>query len=511
MVDRLSIAALVIVYGYSILYSIVNLIVPIWGYFGILFYPKPQVQSLVLWIFAVLPVAWLPLQLRKPSECLTWGLYVLTYVPTILYSIGYPIEFYQTLEMSFTLLVGLSILNATSRLPYLKLPRIQLSYNQFWWGLGAVSLVFYGLVVWSSGIRFQLAGATEIYDVRADFVENLKFPANYAILWQSCVINPFWMAYGVCRRKPILFILGALGQIYFYAVAAFKALPASVVLVLIVAYATSHQGQRFGKRWTALVSMGVFVPAAITLYTGITPLIQLVVGTIHWRAIIQTSFLSNLYYDYFATHPQVNFADVKGLNLFMKSPYSEGYTYAVGSEFFGHLTSNATQANVNLWADGYANMGLTGVIIESLICAAVLWAIDSASRHVSPRFVAMAVSYQILTLTNGSIITGLFSQGLAIIVVLLYFMPSEPSLINEGRSSGLGVWGPLPDNLNQALQAQEFSDSDGQSVPQIEAKQHVEGFRLEETGVPQKEFGEQTLQDPPKPEGPESQPGSSGP
>jgi hypothetical protein len=77
-----------------------------------------------------------------------------------------------------------------------------------------------------------------------------------------------------------------------------------------------------------------------------------------------------------------------------------------------------------LWAtDGLGALGLPGILVISAVCALVFWAMDSAARGHDIRFAALATTYAAYNLANISIFTSLYSGGLAILILTLFFMP----------------------------------------------------------------------------------------
>ncbi len=113
---------------------------------------------------------------------------------------------------------------------------------------------------------------------------------------------------------------------------------------------------------------------------------------------------------------------IKGFSFFFSSPYAFGYKQVLGYTYFGQLTD----PNVNLWGDGYANMYVAGVLIESLAAMLALWLLDSVSRGLDVRLVVLACSFQLINLTNGGIFPILLGNGFLLLLLILALYPRDP-------------------------------------------------------------------------------------
>src|SRR5439155_25815507 len=100
-------------------------------------------------------------------------------------------------------------------------------------------------------------------------------------------------------------------------------------------------------------------------------------------------------------------------------------------------------STAHFWAtDGLAALGLPGILLISVFCALLLWAIDSVAEKHDPKLVALLISFAAFNLANISIFTSLLSGGLALLMLLLYLMPkevfsSEPPLVSPSCHSPL--------------------------------------------------------------------------
>ncbi len=395
---------------------------PLEAHMGLIYFPRPPLEIAAIVLVTLLPAFFLPLVLKRPSQFFCWGMYTIVYVPSLLYTCWHNASGLEILEINLALLAGMAILMVSTVLPTMRMPPVRVSPLTFWGAFALVTVVFYGICVWAFGASLNLvSSAAQIYIQRAVFEQQVRFPANYALAWQSQVLNPLLMAYAVYRRKPVLFLLGFVGQVFFFAVGAMKAMPASAVLILSLVPILGKTGQSFAKRWVWAI-VALFGLGALVLGDTRSIVTMVLTDLVLWRVFVGPGYLTVIYFQFFQDNPVAMFGEVKGFSFFFSSPYAFGYKQVLGYTYFGQLTD----PNVNLWGDGYANMYVAGVLIESLAAMLALWLLDSVSRGLDVRLVVLACSFQLINLTNGGIFPILLGNGFLLLLLILALYPRDP-------------------------------------------------------------------------------------
>lgn len=401
-----------------------------WNYLQVLVagYPRvfvniPHGEDLHLAMFALgaLPALWLPVRMRRPSDLFLWGLYAMVYLPTCAASLYSVLDDRGVVGMVLSILAGLLVIQVFSRVPALRLSPPKVSPGLFWIGLGLISLLFYAICVRTFGIQFQLAGLEQMQAQRVAWVQESTSPlVSYAFSWQSSAINVFLIAYGVYTRRWWVVVLGVFGQFFFYAVAAQK-IVLSVVGFVLVVYLLVRKGGRFlGWSVSAGVAAIFAIPYLLSLAgQSVAPIYTYLVT---YRSFMNNGVLSPLYYFFFAEYGFVNFAEVTGIGRFFHSPYPQGYVAAVSEYFFGFNAG----ANANLFADGFAQLGYAGVLIQATALGLVVWAVDSlwACKKLPLAFVCMSLGVFISDLSNARVHTTLIGGGMLFAMLLVWLLPN---------------------------------------------------------------------------------------
>ena len=408
-----------------------RVIVPIWGYEG--FHSKTTVaRAAVGWVLAALPSLWMPIKLKRPSQVVYWLLYILVLVPSCLVPI-YALDDQSRgpLVLAFCLVVVFGLTGLIYRLPLVPLPRIHLETYEFSVILALLSIICYALMVSAFGFQFHYVSFEDTYSVRAEFQNTLiQAPplVAYAIGWQAWVINPFVMAVGLRSRRMSWVLLGAGGEFAIYSITAFRSMLFSAGLLLFLLWVTLPPkafGARLAATWTA-----IFAGTGAALYYGYGLMAEALVGV---RMTALPGLLTGDYYEFFSVHPQAHLGH-SILKTLVNYPYAAEPPYLIGAIYF-HSASN--DANANIWADAYANFGYAGILCFTLLLAMLLWLYDSTAANRDTRLAALAIGLPAFALANGGLLTSLLTNGIALVMLLMYLMP--PMTYVDARHSSVLV------------------------------------------------------------------------
>jgi len=408
-----------------------RVIVPIWGYEG--FHSKTTVaRAAVGWVLAALPSLWMPIKLKRPSQVVYWLLYILVLVPSCLVPI-YALDDQSRgpLVLAFCLVVVFGLTGLIYRLPLVPLPRIHLETYEFSVILALLSIICYALMVSAFGFQFHYVSFEDTYSVRAEFQNTLiQAPplVAYAIGWQAWVINPFVMAVGLRSRRMSWILLGAGGEFAIYSITAFRSMLFSAGLLLFLLWVTLPPrafGARLAATWTA-----IFAGTGAALYYGYGLMAEALVGV---RMTALPGLLTGDYYEFFSVHPQAHLGH-SILKTLVNYPYAAEPPYLIGAIYF-HSASN--DANANIWADAYANFGYAGILCFTLLLAMLLWLYDSTAANRDTRLAALAIGLPAFALANGGLLTSLLTNGIVLVMLLMYLMPPMTSV--DARHSSVLV------------------------------------------------------------------------
>ncbi|MFL6306922.1 MAG: hypothetical protein ACJ72H_25600 [Candidatus Sulfotelmatobacter sp.] len=375
-------------------------------------------RAAIAWILAVLPSLWIPAKLERPSQVVYWLLYLLVVVPACLVPI-YALDDQSSgpLFLAVALVGAFALVGMIYRMPLIPLPHMQLQSHEFKAILILLSAVSYALILASFGFQFHYVSFDDTYSVRAQFqnaMEQRPTIVAYAIGWQAWVINPLVMAVGLISRRFSWVVLGGIGEFVIYSITAFRAMFFSVALLLFLLWAMRSSktfATRLASMWTV-----IFAGAGALQLIGYSIIPESLLGV---RMTALPGLLTGYYYEFFSSHPKAHLGH-SIFKSFIDYPYAVEPPYLIGALYF-HSPSN--DANANVWADAYANFGYFGIILFTLLLAAVLWLYDSMAVRCDRRLAALAMALPAFSLANGALLTSLLSNGMAIAMILVYLMP----------------------------------------------------------------------------------------
>lgn len=405
----------------------VNYLYPFWDYFGFDYNPPDPRYLVLAWLLSVIPSLWMPLELRRPSQLAYWVLYIAVFLPSMFVPLYAGINAPKEISvLMLVLFAGLALAGSSYLVPLLPLCPPKVPFGTFWKGLAvlAVALGLWMSVVFRHHLRLvSFEDVYEVRDVASDLAQGGQ--VNYAFMLLTGAVNPFLMGYGLFSKRLWLFLVGAAGQLLVYSVGGTKGSILSILFISAFGLLFRPGRLAFGPKMTlsslALLSVACLSYVASGYEPG--PLHTIILFVVLMRSLSTAGLLTAQYYDFFQHNPLTYYSHIKGVNWVLAYPYQ----YPIGQEIgLAYAGTADLDASAHFWAtDGLGGLGLTGILLMSLLCAIVFWLLDSASQRHDPRLAALVTTYAAYNIANISMFTSLLSGGLALLIFLLYLMPPE--------------------------------------------------------------------------------------
>jgi hypothetical protein len=382
--------------------------------------PDPATYGIAISLVVALALI-LPRRISQPSQFIAWTLFIVAIVPSIV--VPQFADALSTLDaMEVAIWVAVSFLPVaafgTRRAVRGVLPSFRLSPSAFWPGLAVVSAVVYAYVLATVGLRWQLPSLADVYGVRDEFqvVEDSSSGLlGYAVPLLANVLNPLIVTRGLFAKRWIWLLTGVLGQVFIFSFTGYRSAILSPV-ALIGAYLLFRRSSRPASIVVLIsvvsLALGMWAMDWLTSSLEYTSLLVR-------RFLITPGLLTAGYVAVFSDIDKV-FLSHSFLSPFSEYPYAQEPPLLVGAEFFGDASTNA---NANLLADGYANFGFPGMLLECLVLVLLLWAIDDACRGISVRISSLVFVMPTLALADSGIFTTMLTHGLVAAIVVCMLMP----------------------------------------------------------------------------------------
>lgn len=408
--------ATLFVAGFYLSYA--KLIQPYYGYEGFGLFPRTLADSVMSWGIALAPATVLPTRWTRPSGLVVWIMYVLAYVPSVLvpvWSLDKP--YAELVTLQFFLLTSFSVLALVSYWPPLPVRRVRVRSHVFWAVFTFTAIGVYASLYSSFGFRLP-PGIFDVYAVRLEarqvVAQTGRF-LGYALRLASNMVAPFLIAVGLMNRRAWVVGLGVLASLAVYSFDGTKSTllaPLAIVGMWLFTRESPPRASRF-----MLIGAGIVWGFSMVDMVLGRPLLT---GVFLRRVMAVPGLLTGYYYDFFSKNPPFVWS-YSVLAPFVPNPYPYAApAFLVGDVYFGNA---ATSANANLWADGFANLGFVGMVLETLILAGYLWLYDGIARRRDRTFAQLMMVLASFTLSNASVLTSLWTHGLFAILVLLFMAP----------------------------------------------------------------------------------------
>ena len=382
----------------------------------------PGIMAMIwLIVLALLPSLLLPYSLSRPSAVILWWLYLSTYIPSILIpALSLSMPFEQLLPLHISLLVCMGILCWAGISRPLHSGTTTLSPTLFWLVFSLVWLGCFGYIGLNGRVALMVQnlaslfkGANE-YTLRSEFrtlVEENGRGLAYALDELASALNPFLIAFGMAYRRKLCWIAGILGQIVVFGLTGFKTAIVSILFLGVVAL--------FERRWRR--SFGMAVAGGLIVAILFCAAADHVFGGVYFsslltrRTLLVPGLCTGFYFEHYSHVGPV------GLGLhFSHNPTALTPPNEIGFVYFGSANTNA---NANLWGEGFAELGLPGILAFTLFTAFGIWIYDSLAAKRDLVMAALLAAMPAVVLSNTSPTTALVSHGGLVVALLLYFAP----------------------------------------------------------------------------------------
>src|SRR5437868_9708764 len=191
---------------------------PVFGYYGFNNVEPAARYLLIAWVLSTAPALWMPIKLTRPSQLIYWVLYLVVFIPSMFVPLYVGLEdMSQTVLLMVTLFLGLAIVGVGYLCPVAHLMHRRLSRSLFRMIFGCVAM---GLILWVIMVfhgHFRVVSFWDVYELRsaADDVMQGSL-VHYAVMWLSAVIGPFFLAWGLCYSRWLVFLGGIVIQLLVY-------------------------------------------------------------------------------------------------------------------------------------------------------------------------------------------------------------------------------------------------------------------------------------------------------
>ncbi|MBJ8072274.1 hypothetical protein BWGOE3_52420 [Bacillus mycoides] len=421
---------LLLVISYILVVNIgyIYFVSPAYSYLGYTFSEPHILDVMIATLLILIVTLFSPIDVKIPSDFIFWFLFIVLYVPSMyipLYTIisiqsgvltMFPIHLVITMVM-----MGLIWMR---KIPLININTKNVPYKHFLIVFFGIFLILFVIIVRKFGFHIRLVQLDEVYDLRYSYREAKDVISTYAVTWFTKCIGPTLISLGLLKKKPHFVLLGFFSQIMIYSISGHKSVLFSTALLFLIYCCLSKNGKSFSIKFLGVFTGGLLLFIIIDLARSTDILTSLFLR----RFIVTPGLLLGMYYEFFSFNPKALYA-YSLFNGIFDDPYSTTPAFTIGLNYFGKAE---VSANANLWADGFANFGIPGVIGVSLLLMFIAYICNClALKFKNVSIVCLITAMPIWALTDTSLLTTLLTHGMLLNLLILYFLPKDQQEYND--------------------------------------------------------------------------------
>lgn len=387
-------------------------IAPLYGYAG--FVDELSVAKFITAIVLVIAIAALMKDDNSLSSLFLNVTFALVVIPSLVIFAGMDIPFRFPAITVFALLVMM----LSAKLVRAKTFKMPVFSDNFMLSI-LLALVSIGLgcVIALGGLRHWNLDISKVYEFRSGASGNLPSIFNYILPIIGKAIIPFGMVLALnARRWLVAFVFAGMSSVLF----GLTANKAPILYPILVCFFFFAAKSRYVAR-IFVVSLCILLLIAV-----LDLLIFWHYGT-EWsgwftsllvrRALFVPSILNWEYIDYFSSADKYFWANSKISFGLVSSPHDLSMVNLIGDEFFGRVE---TSANTGWIGSGYANAGLVGVVLYSVVVGGFLAFLDAYSNKVGVQVVIAGFIVPFIALATSTDLPTIFlTHGLVVGILIL--------------------------------------------------------------------------------------------
>jgi hypothetical protein len=404
-----------------ILWAYVQYVEPVHGYFG--FYWNPSCIKIIEGGLVVAIVSYLlQKNFNKPSDILLHIHFLLPILPMcVLYGArSEPREFLYLTLLGFLIIMALS---RFSRIKPVHFASVSLSLIQR--GLLVIAWLIIASIIAQGGLAYLNFDFSRVYEIRTSAAQNLPGIYGYISALNSKVLLPFSLLLAVVCKERVLAILAFSGSIMMFGLTAHKA-PVFIPIMVVGVYYV------LGRK-----NIIIFLGLGFSGLVGLSVLGDYIGGIFSWfgsliltRTYLIPAHLNFLYYDFFLFNPFTLWTDSKVSFGLIDPIYNIDVTRLIG---WAYYDNTKMIGNTGWIGSGYANGGVVGMMLYSIIIGLLLSTLDGYSNYIDRRILVATIMPPLFTLfTSSDLPTAFFNHGIILALILFTIFPDPPPKIEPG-------------------------------------------------------------------------------
>jgi hypothetical protein len=387
---------------------------PEFAYMAFVFFRHSPAALGIDFFLSALPVLFLPIAIRRPSDLALILLFIIVYIPSIvLTTSAVDIVTKNIMELKLVMLATLGLLMWVAGGDQYRSAffLISLKPKQMMLMFLGLAVVVVGVVGATYGYKLVLHNLKDVYTQRGAYEDELTDAGyNSYLVGLICnVLAPGMVAYGLVFKRYQYLAAGAFLAVYVFSITGLKsAVMATLYTCILFGGMTMFRRSFLTPALIATLSLQLIGMTLAGSNYGV--LNSLFIR----RTFMIQGLLTSYFYDYYS-HSSFTYLSQSVLKAFMPLQTTANPEELIGQLYF----HGAEHANASIWADGYLNAGFAGMAISAVVVGLFLRALNYSLSRADLRFACCALSMLFFMTTQTGIIKVLGTHG-GLAACLLY-------------------------------------------------------------------------------------------
>lgn len=377
-------------------------------------------KCIICFLLYIITLLCLPKDVKRASTYLFYLIYLITYVPTLMYT------WMNNEDIRYIVYLTISIL--TIEVLIRKFKGISLSVPHvdhlflLIFGVYIISSLF--LVIRNGGINPNTLLISRVSSTREGIEGGVW---GYLLNWCAKSFSPMLFAYFAYKKKWLWVFVVCVIQALLYFSFGFKAFLFSIALLILISYVL-----RKGTDYFRLMPGFFALINIISYFFYKFDISKLPLFTFAYRTLFIPAQTQFQYFNFFSTNKHLLFSEgIIGRLFGIKYPYSMPIGYIVNQSVYG--ANHYSNGNTGIFAYGYADCGLFGMILASFVLVSIFLIVDGLTKKLPLHIVVAAMSYQMFILNDTNILISLNTGGILWTVLLLIII--DPVISRNNNDS----------------------------------------------------------------------------
>lgn len=304
-----------------------------------------------------------------------------------------------------------------------------------------VSLIFLSLLAQSyfGGLRYFNLNIMRVYEFRGMSADEVPSIFGYIFSGVSNVLIPVALILSIRFKNYVTAFLVVCGAVFLFGMTHHKTVLFMPFIIVVIYICFSYYRRTYIIGFVFLLISFICISEVVYIryILDSSKYIAYISSYILRRILFTPAMLDSIFVDFFSSNVKYYWSSSRFGSWAIESPYPVTAPYLIGEKYF---SDPAMSANTGMIGSGYANAGLYGVFLYSIVVGMLISLLNVYGKrigHATVAAVSLVSVFYVVTTTD--LTTAILSHGLLLLLVMLALFsgPAQRSADNGAQTLAL--------------------------------------------------------------------------